>query len=156
MTSPNVWILEREIWLENLKRQIWKFGYGVHRWKNFLSVNRLSSAAREMVESPHVTCPAWGENLRRAGLSKTCSSLKNKFRRVIIKWNSSEKKCSVWLQVDGAAPLPGQQQRPLSYDSASTCGKEAGYFLDVSHLLTKPDDKSSFFVCENAYGCSPT
>lgn len=59
---------------------------------------------------------------------------------MIIKLNSSEKKCSVRLQDHGAAVLPGQQQRPLSYDSASTSEKDAGPFLDVSHLLTKPDD----------------
>lgn len=38
----------------------------------------------------------------------------------------------------GAAPLPGQQQRPLSYDSVSSCEKDTSYFLDVSYLLTKP------------------
>lgn len=43
------------------------------------------------------------------------------------------------LQDHGAAPLPGQQQRPFSSDSASTHEKDAEYFLDVSYLLTKPE-----------------
>lgn len=43
------------------------------------------------------------------------------------------------LQDHGAAPLPGQQQRPFSSDSAFTHEKDAEYFLDISYLLTKPE-----------------
>lgn len=48
------------------------------------------------------------------------------------------------LQDYGAAPLPRQQQRPLTYHSASTSEKDVGYFLDVSYLLTKPYDSLPF------------
>jgi len=33
----------------------------------------------------------------------------------------------------------GSKQRLLSYDSASTCEKDTGYFLDITYLLTKPE-----------------
>lgn len=85
-----------------------------------------------------------GVTICRAGPNKTCSALKNKFKHETIKWSSSEKKYYVWLQDHGAAPLLGQQQRHLSYDPASTCEKDAGYFLEVSYLLRKPYDSLPF------------